>query len=549
MEATTMAEDARFFDVTSFDARHDFRVLPVHTHRVTEVPLRLPFHVYQRMFASDSYSFLLDSAKDDTRLGRFSFIGGSPYLIYEARRSAKGYPSGEIELTLTGTSTGIRGRRTQRYETNDVFGDVSRVLGRLRMEPRNDDLPFTGGAVGYFGYESSAFIENVPTTSDDDVGAPDILLMFVDSVLVKCHSTGRCYLSIFARGQTADEAEANCADLCNDWLERIRHLETHPPPAWSGPPNGVRGEALPVWSRTNQQAYGELVREAKDHIFAGDAFEICLTHRLTSPFLHGSAWDLYQELRRLNPAPFSAFLSMPGLHVVSSSPERFLRVDKEGVAESRPIKGTRRRCGMPEEDRAQKHDLETAVKDRAENVMIVDLVRNDFGRVCELDSVEVPELLVVEEYATVFQLVSTIVGQIRADYMAIDLLKSAFPGGSMTGAPKIEALKIIDRLEPVPRGIYSGAIGYLDHSGSADFSIVIRTFVIKGGLCHFHVGGAIVADSDPDEEYFETIDKARALVSALQNIQALATPPGWKTAANIVDDFGSSDDTGEAVMA
>ncbi|MBO0878860.1 MAG: aminodeoxychorismate synthase component I [Mycobacterium sp.] len=520
-------------------------VPPCFSHTVVGLSLQLPFYTYQRLFAADAYSFLLDSAKNDTRQGRFSFVGGAPYLIYEARRHLGGHGAADVTLTCPADSPSVSGPRVQRYRSADVFADLSDLLESVRIQPSTDVIPFTGGAVGYFGYEASAFIEDVPTKNNGcELAAPDIMLMFVDSVLAKCHASSRTYLSIFARGSTGEEARRNGAAIYDRWLERIAHLEAHPPAPWVGPSIGVRGEAVPVWSRTDRKSYGDLVRKAKEHIVAGDAFEVCLTHRLTSPFLHGSAWDLYQELRRINPAPFASFLATPDVQVVSSSPERFLKVDREGMAESRPIKGTRRRTGDPEEDRLQRADLLNAIKDRAENIMIADLVRNDFGRVCELDSVEVPELLVVEDYATVFQLVSAIVGQLRSDCTAVDLLKSAFPGGSMTGAPKIEALKIIDRLEFVPRGIYSGTIGYLDHSGAADFSIVIRTFVVKGGLCHFHVGGAIVADSDPDEEYTETIDKARALVNALQNTQILSTPPHWNSTANILDDFKSNAEEG-----
>ncbi len=520
---------------------------PYFSHALVEVPLQLPFHLYQRMFAADAYSFLLDSAKDDTRLGRYSFLGGDPHLVYEAKRVEGKALAAEITLSRCGDVRGVSGPGVNRYQCGDVFADIAALQGHLRMQPSTDAVPFTGGAVGYFGYEAAGFIEDVPSKAHDDVTAPDILLMFVDSVLAKCHESGRTYLSVFGRGSTEAEASANTVAVQKRWAERIAHLEAHPPRAWRGPSSGVRGEAAPVWTRTDRETYTSLVRQAREHIFAGDAFEVCLTHRLTSPFLRGSAWDLYQELRRINPAPFASFLSIPGLQVVSSSPERFLSVSSEGRAESRPIKGTRRRTGVVEDDAQRRNDLQHAAKDRAENIMIVDLVRNDFGRVCAVDSVDVPELLVVEDYATVFQLVSTIVGQLDRDRTAVDLLKAAFPGGSMTGAPKIEALKIIDRLEFVPRGIYSGAIGYLDHSGAADFSIVIRTFVIKGGLCHFHVGGAIVSDSDPDEEYNETIDKARALVTALQNTQILSTPSHWQTAADILDDFRS--DTGEHAWA
>jgi aminodeoxychorismate synthase component I len=262
------------------------------------------------------------------------------------------------------------------------------------------------------------------------------------------------------------------------------------------------------------------VAEVKEHILAGDAFEVCLTHRLESPLVGGSAWDLYCELRRVNPAPFACYLNFPEAQVVSASPERFLSLDADRIAESRPIKGTRRRGETPHEDESLRLQLAQSPKDRAENAMIVDLVRNDFGRVCKFHSVHVPELMVVEPYATVFQLVSTVRGELDEPWHGMDLVQACFPGGSMTGAPKIEAMKIIERLEPVKRGIYSGAIGYFDFSGTLDLNIVIRSFVVRDARCYYNVGGAIVADSDPRAEYIETMDKARALQTALRNLKA-----------------------------
>jgi aminodeoxychorismate synthase component I len=264
----------------------------------------------------------------------------------------------------------------------------------------------------------------------------------------------------------------------------------------------------------DEAQYMDAVRKAREHIFAGDVFEVCLTHRFESDFA-ADAFDLYTELRRINPAPFASYLNLPGVKIVSSSPERFLRLERDRKCTSRPIKGTRPRGQTPGEDQALHQDLLSSTKDRAENMMIVDLVRNDFGRVCEVGTVDVSELMIIEKYATVFQMVSTIVGKLEEGKDGLDLVQACFPGGSMTGAPKIEAMTIIDALEPVKRGIYSGSIGYLDFSGNLDLNIVIRTILVKDGKAYFQVGGAVVADSDPRGEYLETLDKARALVRAL----------------------------------
>jgi aminodeoxychorismate synthase component I len=256
------------------------------------------------------------------------------------------------------------------------------------------------------------------------------------------------------------------------------------------------------------------VEQCRQHILAGDVFEVCLTHRMHTEF-GGDPWNLYRRLRESTPAPFAAYLQFGDFQILSASPERFLKLDEDRVAESRPIKGTRPRGTDPAQDAQLREDLATNEKDRAENLMIVDLVRSDLGRVAEIGSVEVPELMVVEEYATVFQLVSTVAARLRPECDALDLVKACYPGGSMTGAPKIRAMEIIDSLEPVQRGVFSGAIGYLDRSGIMDLSIVIRTIVCQDGRAHFGVGGAVTADSSPLAEYQETLDKARALARAL----------------------------------
>jgi para-aminobenzoate synthetase component 1 len=234
---------------------------------------------------------------------------------------------------------------------------------------------------------------------------------------------------------------------------------------------------------------------------------------------------LYRELRRLNPAPFAAYLELPEGAILSSSPERFLKLGHRRDVESRPIKGTRPRGRTPESDLRLEQELSTSEKDRAENLMIVDLVRNDLGRVCELGSIEVPELQVIERYATVLQMVSTVTGRLRGDRDAIDLLRACFPPGSMTGAPKIAAMQLLDEIEPVKRGAYSGALGYLDVRGGLDLSVVIRALIVQRGRAVLHVGGGIVADSEPVAEYRETLDKARALIAAVVATRASETAP------------------------
>jgi para-aminobenzoate synthetase component 1 len=263
----------------------------------------------------------------------------------------------------------------------------------------------------------------------------------------------------------------------------------------------------------DEAAYAKAVQQIREHILAGDLYQANLTHRLAVP-LAADPWRIYCELRRSHPAPFAAFLDGEEIQVVGSSPERFLRLEPGGAIESRPIKGTRPRGAGPVEDRALAAELLASEKERAENVMIVDLVRNDLGRVCATGTVEVPSLFAVEPHPTVFQMVSTVRGRLRPGLDVVDALRASFPPGSMTGAPKIAAMELLARLEPVRRGVYSGALGWLDARGGADLSVVIRTLLCRPGRGWLQVGGAIVLDSDPAAEWAETFAKARALLDA-----------------------------------
>ncbi len=269
-----------------------------------------------------------------------------------------------------------------------------------------------------------------------------------------------------------------------------------------------------VTAACDETAYREAVGRCREHILAGDAFEICLTQQLAAA-LDCDPWRLYGALRAVNPAPFAAFLRADGVTVAGASPERFLSLDVEGRLESRPIKGTRPRGSTPAADERLRRDLADSPKDNAENTMIVDLVRSDLGRVARIGSVAVPELRIVESFATVHQLVSTITADLKPGRDALDAVRACFPGGSMTGAPKLEAMAIIEALESTPRGIYAGALGWLGWDGAMDLSIIIRTFVCTEGRVTFGVGGAVTADSEPGAEYRETLDKARALLAAL----------------------------------
>jgi aminodeoxychorismate synthase component I len=492
----------------------------VPSHLLEELPLERPFHTYFELFRARSCPFLLDSASDPETLGQYSFMGAEPSLVFRAKRTVPAAPGAphRARVTLHRGAPDVSSNLIADHE-GDPFEELRKVLAAYALPGdgyQARPTPLLAGAVGYLGYEAGYFVESLPDTGRDDLALPDLHFGFYDALIAHCHRTGRSYVSSLGRGPDEGVARARARRARDALVERLRTFEAAGDTPWVPPAAGAREL---VADHVDERRYAALVERMKEHILAGDLYEGCLTHRIESPFA-GDPWDLYRELRRVNPSPFACYLGLPEATIVSSSPERFLRLGADGVAESRPIKGTRRRGANAEEDRALAVELASSVKDQAENTMIVDLVRNDLGRVCRFGSVHVPELRIVERYATLLQLVSTVRGELDAGRDAIDLLRACFPGGSMTGAPKIAAMKLIDALEPVKRGVYAGSVGYLDFAGPLDLNIVIRTFTLAAGRALYGVGGAVVADSEAASEYTETLDKARALFAALRSVSA-----------------------------
>jgi para-aminobenzoate synthetase component I len=490
------------------------------SHLLEPIELERPFWAGVEAFGTRREVFLLDSAASARGLGRYSFLGRDPFAVFEATEAPDAPPGQAAIQVISWREPDGSARRfaTRSRHIGDPFDALRSLLARFavdRAELQASEIPFLAGAVGYFGYDVGRVIEELPAHAIDDIGHPLIRFALFDVVVAYDHETSATWISAVGRGPTDAIARRRAArqrDAC------IRELVALP--AKRRPIAALRCSSLaaarsvPVRAHFDATAYGTAVERCKRHIECGDAYEICLTHRLEA-MRRPEPLQLYGALRAVSPAPFSSYIRFSGGEVVCSSPERFLRLGPDRIAETRPIKGTRPRGANASEDRRLAEELRTSAKDRAENVMIVDLVRNDLGRVCEYGSIHVAELMAVERYATVFQLVSTVRGRLRPERDALDLVRAAFPGGSMTGAPKVEAMKIIDRIEPVRRGIYSGAIGYLDFTGPMDLNIVIRTLVCTRERVFMNVGGAIVADSDPVEEYEETMHKALALKLAL----------------------------------
>jgi len=436
----------------------------------------------------------LDSAQYAASLGRYSFLAADPAAVVRRRGADAG----------------------------DALDDVRRLLTPRAAQPLPDLPPFQTGAIGYIAYEWGRTLERIPAPRYDDLDLPDVVFGIYDWAIAWDHEVSRAW--VIAR----DEANKRRAlDLLGD-PKSVALQGSRVAPA--GPPVDVRGSrerpaSYPVdadWidpqlglrSSFTHAGYLDAVNRVRDYIYAGDIFQANLSQRFEAALVE-SPWDLYRRLRTRNPAPFAAFIELPECAVLSASPERFMRVDASGHVETRPIKGTRPRGVGPEHDAALGRALTESAKDRAENLMIVDLIRNDLSRVCEPGSVRVRELFALEHFATVHHLVSTVIGTLSPGLDSLDLLRASFPGGSITGAPKIRAMEIIAELEPSVRGVYCGAIGYLSVTGELDTNIAIRTALARDGRVYLNAGGGIVADSDAEQEYQETFHKARGIIDAL----------------------------------
>ena len=450
------------------------------------------------------YACFLDSSLAGPR-GRWSFLCSRPFLVMTVNRG---------RVWIDGRDGG-----------SDPFAALASLLKEYRLPLGGREPPFACGAAGYLSYDLGRYVEEIPSSAVEDLPQPDMCLAFYDCVLAFDTAGGRAWLSCLASGR--DKAE--------DLRRRLRSVSSSP----------VRSAARRFdpaarvdWSRVDcnltHPDYLQAVERVKDYIAAGDVYQINLSQRFSAP-LEGDPWSLYKVLREVNPSPFGCFLDFPDLVLASASPERLLCLDAATrTVETRPIKGTRPRGRTRAEDRRLAAELASSEKDRAENVMILDMERSDLGKVCEYGSVHVPSLREIEQHPNVFQMVSTARGTLASDKGPAELLAACFPGGSITGAPKVRAMQIIEELEPTRRGIYTGSVGYIDFRGNMDFNIVIRSFVLRDGRAYFHAGGGVVADSDPEKEYQETLDKVAGLVRALQQVRASSRDSGTHSEAALL---------------
>ena len=446
-------------------------------------------------------NFFLDSADNNEKTGRYSFIGYDPFLTVMSKDSN----------ILTQSSKSIT------RKTGNPFDELRHLLNSFHLENSFESIPFTCGAVGYFAYDLCHYIEKLPDTTIDDIEFPEMCFSFYDTIIAVDHLENRCFLLSVNINQNSQKSTAKRVDHV---LKMIRDGSSTPYEEESRF-NGSRIKRK-IISNFSKENYLRAVERAKQYINAGDIYQVNLSQRFQTQ-IEASPYEIYKRLRKINPASFSSYLKFDNKYVISSSPERFLSLQNRpgsgGMVrkiQTMPIKGTRPRGKDEDTNKKMQEELLSSKKDDAELAMIVDLERNDLGRVCNYNTVKVTEKKRLEAHPTVYHLVATVEGELHSRYDAIDLLKATFPGGSITGAPKVRAMQIIDELEPNKRSAYTGAMGYLSFNGNMDLNIAIRTFLVKDDHIFFQVGGGIVADSNPEDEYQETLHKARALIDTLE---------------------------------
>lgn len=485
-------------------------LLPLSSNLLADV--ETPVTAYCKATRSP-YSFLLESVAGGERIARYSFIGLDPYLVLSQRGETATLryisPSGEI--------------RREEVPCHDPLDIIQAELGQYYLVPplekQFDELPlFHGGAVGYLAYETVARFERLPVPANDPLGLPLAIFCFTETVLVFDHLKHRVRVVTHLHLDAPDlEAEyQRCSAILADVQQRLRQ-DLHFPADPERKPERV---AVGVTSNRTQVEFETMVETAKEYIRAGDIFQVVLSQRLNRP-IEAAPFTIYRALRAINPSPYMFFLDLEEFQIIGASPELLVRVE-EGEVTIHPIAGSRGRGNTPAEDERLAEELRADPKERAEHVMLLDLGRNDVGRVSQPGTVKVTECMEIERYSHVMHLVSNVAGQLRPEVSAYDALRSGFPAGTVSGAPKIRAMEIISELEGEQRGVYAGAVGYFSHSGNLDTAIALRTMVVKDGQAYVQAGGGIVADSVPAAEYQESLNKAGALLRALDMAEEIA---------------------------
>lgn len=462
-----------------------------------------PVSAFEKLTAGDGdeqYSFLLESVEGGERIGRYSFLGSRPSLIFRSKGRL-------ATITEGGTS-----RTIEIVPGEDPLTLLKQLLSRYQYV-ESPALPrFSGGAVGFFGYDVVRFFENLPDKNPDDLGVDDACFLFTDTIVLFDHVRHRMRIVCNAHIDNGDPGVSYDKALLKieSVIARLKSpLLQDTIPHKPQPPGAVHVESL--FPRAEYEAGVERCRE---YILAGDAFQIVLAQRFKVEFT-APPFDIYRALRSVNPSPYMYYLNLGGRKIIGTSPEILVSYE-QGTVRLRPIAGTRPRSADSEEDLRLERELLADEKERAEHIMLVDLSRNDLGRVCQYGSIKVNELMTIERYSHVMHIVSDVTGKLRLDRDIFDVLRACFPHGTVSGAPKVRAMEIVDEQEPTRRGFYAGCLGYFSYSGDMDMAITIRTMLVDGQTAYLQSGGGLVADSVPANEYQECVNKAKALVSAIE---------------------------------
>ena len=513
-----------------------------------EIPYFHPHLIYESLASPNS--FLLESMKGPMKIARYSFIGFDPYAVFKVKnglieietfgdnvknswltKDINNSPNPPMSPFAKGGLRGIINGDKVGFE-NTIFikekislGKPLKILKELvtsyRQIPFEYLPPFQGGAVGVLSYDFVQYLERLPKNTIDDLNLPDAHFLMIDELVAFDHQEKKSWIIVCPGARNAGTERVDWSekyDEAEDEINKIMSLvNSYKSLVKTNNQYLMTNNQIEITYEMKKNEYMDIVKRAKEYIAAGDIFQANLSQRVSAYIGDKSRWNFYKTLSSINPAPFAAYLDFGDYQIVSSSPERLLKV-RDGIIETRPIAGTRPRGKDYEEDELMRAELLLNEKERAEHIMLVDLERNDLGRVSDYGTVRVDELMITEDCSHVIHIVSNVRGRIADGKDCFDAIKAAFPGGTITGVPKIRCMEIIDELEPVRRGPYTGSIGYVSFSGDMDLNIIIRTFVIKGKKAYVQVGAGIVADSDPDKEYYETLKKAEALIRTLERV-------------------------------
>ena len=486
--------------------------VPVYRRLVSDA--LTPVSAFHRLDAGAA-ACLFESVIGGEKVGRYSFLAGEPYLLLQAR----GNEVTEIEYGRPATNQPIQATR-RTFTSKNPLADLRMRVQAVRMAKHSGLPPFVGGAVGYAGYDTVRYVERLPNAPPDDRHLPDLAFAFFDHMVVFDNVQKTCIVVALARIETRDPAALRLAyeDACRR-VDRLVDKLSSAAETLAPTDIDTTGEvSLASESNFTQAEFEAAVRKCVEYIRAGDIFQVVISQRLQTP-LSVDPFEVYRTLRVVNPSPFMFYLRVPECTLVGSSPEILVRV-VEGKVTMRPLAGTRRRGRTDEEDRALAEELLADPKERAEHVMLVDLGRNDVGRVARYGSVQLSDVMVIERYSHVMHITSNVTGELTPERDAFDALAACLPAGTVSGAPKVRAMEIIDEIEPHRRGPYAGAVGYIDFAGNMDTCIALRTIVVQNGIAYVQAGAGIVADSIPEQEYQETLNKARGLLKAIEIAQS-----------------------------